>query len=123
MLDAYARDSIEAQLLRRLVACFAVDELVAATDQERIAETEEADRGTNLLHVSWIKLTQLSGGGSKLSEQNVGKLQAREHVIASSMRRGCQSHPFLALPALAALPSQLAGKRDARGNRIKVIGH
>ena len=123
MLDAHAWDSIEAQLLRRLVARFAVNELVAATDQERIAETEEANRGSNLPHMSWIKLTQLSGGGSKLSERNVGKLQAREHVVAPPLRRRCEGHPFLALPAVAALPSQLAGKRDARGNRIKVIGH
>ena len=72
MLDAYARDSLETQLLRRLVARFAVNELVAAANKEGIAETEEADRGSDLPHVSWIKLTQLSGGGSKFVQRNVG---------------------------------------------------
>jgi hypothetical protein len=43
MLNAHARDSIEAQLLGCRVACFAVNELVAVSDQERIAETEEAN--------------------------------------------------------------------------------
>ena len=123
MLDAYARDSIEAQLLRRLVARFAVNELVAASDQERVAETEEADRGRDLSHMSGIKLAQLPGGGPKLFQRNVGKLQAREYVVASSMRRRCEGHPLLAFASAAALPSQLAGKRDARGNRIKVVGH
>ena len=42
--------------------------------------------------MSWIKLTQLSGRGSKLSERNVGKLQAREHVVAPSLSRGRQGH-------------------------------
>ena len=74
LLDAYARDSIEAQLLRRLVARFAINELVAATDEERIAETKLANRGRDLPHMSWIKLTQLSGRGSKLVERKVGKL-------------------------------------------------
>ena len=66
MLNVHAWDSIEAQLLRRLVARFAVNEFVAATDQKRIAETKEADRGRDLPHVSGIKLTQLPRGGSKL---------------------------------------------------------
>jgi hypothetical protein len=61
-------------LLRRLVARFAVNELVAATDRERIAETEETDRGSDLPHMSWIKLTELSGGGPQLVERKVGKL-------------------------------------------------
>ena len=43
MLDAYARDPIEAQLLRRLVAHFAVNELVVAADKNRITKTEETD--------------------------------------------------------------------------------
>ena len=52
VVDAHAWNPIEAQLLRRLVARFAVDELVAATDKERIAKTKEADRGSDLPHVS-----------------------------------------------------------------------
>ena len=110
-------------MLRRLVARFAVDELVAATNKERIAETKEADRGSDLPHVSWIKLTQLSGRGSKLFERNVGKLQAREHVVAPPLRRGCQSHPFLALPAVAALPSQLVAESCAGRNWIHAVAH
>ena len=123
VLDAHARDSIEAQLLRRLEAGFAVDDLVVATDQERIAETEEADRGSDLPHMSRIKLTQLPTGGSKLSERNVGKLQAREHVVTPAMRRGRQRHPFLGLPTVAALPSQLVAESCAGCNRIEWVGH
>ena len=44
MLDAYARDSLETQLLGRLVARFAVNELIAATNKERITEAEQATR-------------------------------------------------------------------------------
>ena len=73
---------------RGLVARFAINELVAAANEEWIAETKGANRGSDLSHMSWIKLTQLSSGGSELFEQNVRQLQAREHVIAPSLRRG-----------------------------------
>jgi hypothetical protein len=64
MLDAYARDSIEAQLPCRLVSHFAVNEFVAAADKKRITKTEETDRGRDLSHVSWIELAEFSGGRS-----------------------------------------------------------
>jgi hypothetical protein len=85
MLDAYARDTIEAQLLGCRVARFAVNELVAVSDQERVAETEEANRGSDLSHMSGIKLAQLPCGGPKLFQRNVGKLQ----VGSTSLRRRC----------------------------------
>jgi hypothetical protein len=90
-------DSIEAQLLRRLETGLAVDDLIVAANKERIAETEETDRGSDLPHMSRIKLTKLPTGGSKLSERNVGKFQARERVVTSAMPRGRQRHPFLGL--------------------------
>jgi hypothetical protein len=58
-------------LLRRVVAGLAVNELVIAANKERIAETEETDRGSDLLHMSRIKLTKLSTSGSKLFEPKV----------------------------------------------------
>ena len=122
MLNAHARDSIEAQLLGCRVARFAVNELVAASDQERVAETEEANRGRDLSHMSGIKLAQLPGGGPKLFQGNVGKLQARD-VVASSMRRGCERHPLLAFASAAALPPQLGAKSCAGCSRIKGVGH
>ena len=64
MLDAHARDSIQAQLLRRLIARFAVNKLVVVTDKKRITKTEEIDRGSNLSHMSWIELAEFSGGRS-----------------------------------------------------------
>jgi hypothetical protein len=123
MVDPDAWDSIKAQLLRRLVTGLAVDELVVAANKERIAETEETDRGSDLLHMSRIKLTKLSTGGSKLFEPSVRKLQAREHVVAPPLRCGRQRHPFLGLPPVAALRPQLIGKRDARGNWIHAVAH
>jgi hypothetical protein len=72
MLDADARDSIEAQLPRRLVAYFAVNELVATTDKKRITKTEETDRGSDLTHVNRIEFAEFSGGESKLFKSNVG---------------------------------------------------
>jgi hypothetical protein len=73
-------------LLGRLVARFAVNELVAAANKKRIAETEQASRGSALPHMSCIKFTQLPIGGSKFFEKNREKLQTWKHVVASSLR-------------------------------------
>ena len=114
MLDADARDSIEAQLLGCRVARFAVNELVAASDQERVAETEEANRGSDFSHVSGIELAQLPGGGPKLFERNVGKLQAREAcrcVVYAPQIRG-PSAPGLRVGCGS---SASVGRRELRG--------
>ena len=68
MADAHARDPIEAQLLRRFVADFAINDLIVATNKERNAKAQGADRGGNLPNVSGIKFADFSGGGSKLFE-------------------------------------------------------
>lgn len=81
ILDAHTGDSIKAQLLRRLKARFAVNELVAETDKDRVAKTEETDRGRDLTHMSGIELPQFPSGGSKLFDRHVGKLQAGEPVV------------------------------------------
>jgi hypothetical protein len=123
MLNADAWDPIKAQLLGCGVARFAVNELVTASDQEWVAETKEANRGSDLTHMSGIELAQLPGGGPKLFERNVGKLQAREHIVASSMRCRCEGHPLLAFASVAALPPQLFAESCAGCTRIKGIGH
>lgn len=110
-------------MLRRLETGLAVDDLIVAANKERIAETEETDRGSDRPYMSRIKLTKLPTGGSKLSERNVGKLQARERVVTSAMPRGRQRHPFLGLPTVAALPSQLVAESCAGCNRIEWVGH
>jgi hypothetical protein len=69
-------------LLRRLVARFTVDEIVAVVDKKRITKTEKTDRRSNLAYISRIELAEFSGGGSKLFEPNVGKLQTRKPVDA-----------------------------------------
>jgi hypothetical protein len=111
-------------LLRRLLARFAVNELVAVGDQERVAETEEADRGGDLSHMSGIELTEFSGGGPQLVERKVGKLQAREHVVASSLRSKREGHPLLAVASAAALPLSWSPRvtRDAIELKRFVIG-
>jgi hypothetical protein len=110
-------------LLRRLETGLAVDDLIVAANKERIAETEETDRGSDRPYMSRIKLTKLPTGGSKLSERNVGKLQARERVVTSAMRRGCEGHPLQAFAAAAALPPQLVAESCSGCNRIKWVGH
>ena len=87
-------NSLETQLLRRLVARFAVDELVAATDQERIAETKLANSRTR---PPAHELDQAYGAFG----QRVEALAARDF---------CGKEPqFAATVALLALSSLLAG--------------
>ena len=74
MLHTHAGDPIEGQLLGRLVTRFTVDELVATANKERIAESEETDRGSDLPHMNRIELAQLPYGWSKLFEPNIRKL-------------------------------------------------
>jgi hypothetical protein len=102
---------------------FAVNELVTASDQEWVAKAQEANRGSDLLHMSGIELAQLAAGGPKLFERNVGKLQAREHVVTPPLRCGRQRHPFVRLPPVAALASQLVAESCAGCSRIKWVGH
>jgi hypothetical protein len=71
--DSRARDPIEAQLLRRLKAHFAVNKHVVAADKKRVTKTEETDRGSDFTHMSWIEFAEFSGGGSKLPQPDVGQ--------------------------------------------------
>jgi hypothetical protein len=121
VLNAHAWDPIETKRLCRLVARFAVSELVAATNKEGIAKTTKTNRRSDLPHMSGIEFVKLSDGGSKLFEPNVGKVQTRQHVVASPMPRGRERHSFLALASAAALLFQLFAESWVRSNQMK--GH
>jgi hypothetical protein len=74
--DADARKPIKAQLLGGFVADLAMDDLVVATHKERNTKAQGADRRSDLPNMSGIKFADLSGGGSKLFERKIGKLQS-----------------------------------------------
>ena len=86
-----------------------------AANKERIAETEETDRGSDLPHMSRIKLAKsFRPAGRSSPSGTVGKLQARERVVTSAMPRGRQRHPFWALPDGCG-SSVSTGRRELRG--------
>src|SRR5579863_2672364 len=73
--------------------------------------------------MSWIELAEFSGGGSKVSDQNVGKLQAREDVIAPRARGRSLGQSLLLVTAKAALLAQLLSKNRPKRTRICAVSH
>jgi hypothetical protein len=101
--DADARKPIKPQLLGGFAADFAVDDLIVATDKERNAKAQGADRRSNLPNMSGIKFADFSRRRQKVSDQNV--LQSREDVVSPrtcGRSRGQSLLPVTAVTALLA---------------------
>ena len=69
VLNANARDAIKPQMSGRLIARLAVDEFIVAADKDRIAESEDADRGSDLTKMGRIERADLSRRRPKISER------------------------------------------------------
>src|SRR3984957_5639504 len=96
---------------------------IVAADKDRIAESEDADRGSDLTKMSRIERTDLSRRRPKISERKVRKFQARQDVIAPRMRGGRDGHSFQLVTVTAAFPPQQAGQRGGGSNRINAVSH
>ena len=96
---------------------------IVAADKDRIAESEDADRGSDLTKMGRIERTDPSRRRPKISERKVRKFQARQDVIAPRMRGGRDGHSFQLVTVTAAFPSQQAGQRGGGSNRINAVSH
>ena len=114
---------VKAQLLGGFAADFAVDDLVVATHEERNAKAQGADRGSNLPNMSGIEFADFSRRRPKVSDPNVGKLQAREDVVSPRACGRSLGQSLLLVTAIAALSAQLLGKSGPKRNRIRAISH
>jgi hypothetical protein len=119
MVDSHGGDYIEALLFCRFEPHFAVDDLVAATDEDRLTEAKGADRAGNFAYVDGVETAKLSLCRPKLPQGHVRDGQERQQIVAErGRRRDGFGHSAEVIASATALPPQLVGQEEARRNSI-----
>jgi hypothetical protein len=121
VVDAHAGRAAEAQQPRRLEPDLAVEDDIILADEDRVAETERADRRRHFPHMGGIAQADLARWRAKLVQRHIGYLQRRQEVVAQRARgRAGRRQPRKVLAPAPALTFQLLLERPLAGERIGI---